>query len=140
MLKAVSGSIEAVGTDELRGVETSHYKATIDTAKVEQLVPEAQRQALGGLGQSGSAKIPIDVWIDADQRIRKLAIDLAAIDQESPPAGPSGSSGAPLFSLGAGGTIEGSLVLEVYDYGKALDLELPPADQVADAATLKPSS
>ena len=35
--------------------------------------------------------------------------------------------------------IEGSLVLELYDYGKALDLELPPADQVADAATLKPT-
>ena len=34
--------------------------------------------------------------------------------------------------------IEGSVVLELYDYGKALELELPPADQVADAATLKP--
>jgi hypothetical protein len=142
LLEAVSGSIEAVGTDEIRGVETSHYKATIDTAKVENLVPDAQRKTLDGLGGSARAKIPIDVWIDADQRVRKLAIDLAAIDQEPPAAtttGPSGASGAPLGILGGGGTIdiEGSVVLEVYDYGKALQLELPPADQVADAATLK---
>ena len=47
LLKAVSGSIEAVGTDEIRGVETSHYKATIDIAKLEQLVPAAQRDSLG---------------------------------------------------------------------------------------------
>ena len=141
MLKAVSGSIEAVGTEEIRGVETSHYKATIDTAKVEKLVPEAQRKTLGGLGQSGQAKIPIDVWIDADQRVRKLAIDLAAIDQEPPTTGSSGQSGNPLYSLGANGTMDlkGSLVVEVYDYGNALDLELPPADEVADAATLKPT-
>ena len=138
LLKAVSGSIEAVGTDEIRGVETSHYKATIDTTKIEKLVPEAQRQALGGLGQSGRAKIPIDVWIDADQRVRKLAIDLAAIDQR-PTTSSSGQSGTPLYSLGASGTmdIKGSVVLEVYDYGKSLDLDLPPAGQVADAATLK---
>jgi hypothetical protein len=139
LLEAVSGSIEAVGTDEIRGVETSHYKATIDTAKVEKLVPEGQRQTLDGLGQSGRAKIPIDVWIDADQRVRKLAIDLAAIDQDPPTTSSSGPSGTPLFTLGASGTmnIKGSVVLEVYDYGKALELELPPADQVADAATLK---
>ena len=82
LLKAVSGSIEAVGTDEIRGVETSHYRATIDTAKLEQLVPAAQRQSLGGLDQSaeqaGSTEIPLDVWIDADQRVRKLSIDVDA--------------------------------------------------------------
>jgi hypothetical protein len=142
LLEAVSGSIEAVGTDEIRGVETSHYKATIDTAKVEKLVPEGQRQTLDGLGQPGRAKIPIDVWIDADQRVRKLTIDLAAIDQDPPTTSSSGLSGTPPYTLGASGTmdIQGSVVLEVYDYGKALELELPPSDQVADAATLKPPS
>ena len=33
LLKAVSGSIEAVGSEEIRGVETSHYRATIDTVQ-----------------------------------------------------------------------------------------------------------
>ena len=79
------------------------------------------------------------MWIDADQRVRKLTIDLAAIEQQPPSTSSSGQSGTPLYSLGASGTmdIKGSVVLEVYDYGKPLDLDLPPADQVVDAATLK---
>jgi len=125
MLKAVSGSIEAVGSDTLRGVETSHYRATIDTAKLEQLVPADKRQSLGGLDQSakqaGVSEIPVDVWIDADQRVRKLAADL---DAKEPSTGKA---------------VNASLVVELYDYGTALDLKLPPPDQVVDASTLKPS-
>ena len=55
MLKAVSGSIVALGRDKIRGVETSHYRATIDDAKLEQLVPAAQRQSLGSLDQAAKA-------------------------------------------------------------------------------------
>jgi hypothetical protein len=126
LLEAVSGSIEAVGTDELHGVETSHYKATIDIAKLEQLVPAAQRDSLGtveqGARQAGLAEIPLEIWIDGEQRVRKLSID---VDAKQP---------------GTSASLKASLVVELYDYGKALELELPPADQVADAATLKPPS
>jgi len=125
LLKAVSGSIESVGSEEIRGVETSHYRATIDFAKLEQLVPKEQRQSLGGLDQSakqaGLTELPLDVWIDADQRVRKLSIDL---DAKQP---------------GADASVKASLVVELYDYGTPLDVELPPADQVVDAATLKPT-
>ena len=123
LLKAVSGSIAAVGTDELHGVETSHYKATIDIAKLEQLVPAAQRDSLGsfeqGARQAGLAEIPLEIWIDSEQRVRKLSID---VDAKQP---------------GTSAALKASLVVELYDYGKALELELPSADQVADAATLK---
>jgi hypothetical protein len=123
LLKAVSGSIEAVGTDELRGVETSHYRAMIDIAKLEKLVPAAQRDSLGtidqGARQAGLTEIPLEIWIDSDQRVRKLSVD---VDAKQP---------------GTSMSLKASLVVELYDYGKALALELPPADQVADAATLK---
>ena len=126
MLKAVSGSIEAVGSDTIRGVETSHYRATIDTAKLEQLVPAAQRQTLGGLDQgakqAGLTQIPLDVWIGADQLVRKLSVD---VDTTQP---------------GTGQAVKASFVVELYDYGQPLDLQLPPADQVVDASTLKPTA
>ena len=126
VLKAVSGSIEAVGSEEIRGVETSHYHATLDPAKIQELIPADQRQSLGGLDQAarqaGLTAVPFDVWIDADQQLRKLTVDL---DAKQP---------------GTSDSVKASLDLELYDYGKALDLELPPADQVADAATLKPAS
>ena len=126
LLKAVSGSITAVGSDKIRGVETSHYRATIDTAKLAQLVPAAQRQSLGGLDQTarqaGVTALPVDVWVDADQLVRKLSIDL---DAKQP---------------GTGMAVKASLVVELYDYGTPLDLKLPPADEVVDAATLKRTS
>ena len=125
LLEAVSGSIESVGTEEIRGVETSHYRAAIDTSKVEQLVPEAKRQSLGGLDQAakqaGLSDLPLEIWIDADRRVRKLSIDL---DAKQP---------------GTDTPVEAALVVELYDYGAPVEPKLPPPDQVADAATLKPS-
>jgi hypothetical protein len=122
-LKAISGPIETVGSEKIRGVETSHYRATVDTAKLENLVPAAQRQGLGGLDQAakqaGVAEVPVDIWIDAEGRVAKLSIDL---DAKQP---------------GSDAAIKGSLVIEFYDYGEPLDVELPPADQVVDASTLK---
>jgi hypothetical protein len=125
MLKAVSGSIEAVGSEEIRGVETSHYKATIDVAKLEQLVPADQRESLGGLdqaaAQAGVTGIPIEIWIDGDQRVRKLTF---AVEAKQP---------------GTSQTMKATFEVELYDYGKPLDITLPPGDQVVDAATLKTS-
>jgi hypothetical protein len=123
ILKTISGSIESVGSDEIRGVETSHYRATIDMAKLGQLIPAEQQKSLGGIDQAakqaGLSEIPVDIWIDADQRVRKLSIDL---DVEQP---------------GTDARLKAALAVEFYDYGKPLELTLPPADQVVDAATLK---
>ena len=91
-----------------------------------QLVPADQRQSLGGLDQAakqaGLTALPFDVWIDADQRV-----------------GSSRSTSTP-SSRASDESVKASLDVELYDYGKPLELELPPADQVADAATLKPTS
>ena len=125
MLKAVSGGITTVGTEKVRGVDTSHYMATIDIAKLEKLVPADQRQSLGGLDQTaeqaGLTGIPIDIWIDGDQRVRKMSFEIEA---KQP---------------GMSQTTKASFEVELYDYGKPLDITLPPADQVVDANTLKTS-
>ena len=63
--------------------------------------------------------MPLDIWMDEDNRIRKLTIDL---DAKQP---------------GSDESLKASFAVELYDYGVPLDLELPPADQVVDAATLK---
>ena len=54
----------------------------------------------------------------------------------------SGSSRSTLDAKmpGSEESLKASFVVELYDYGTPLELDLPPADQVADAATLKPKS
>jgi hypothetical protein len=123
LLKAVSGEIETVGTDELRGVETTHYRATIDLSKYEELVPPAERKELGSMAedlveQSGLAEMPFDIWLDEDGHVRKVEATVAAA--------PEGTSEE----------VEASLTFELYDYGEDVDISPPPAEDVADESAL----
>jgi hypothetical protein len=124
VLQAVSGSIETVGSEELRGVATTHYRASIDLAKALELIPAEQRQGVPDLeqmlGQLGLSQVPIDVWLDAEQRVHKLQ---AALELTSPD--------------GSGQQARTELSVEVWDYGVPVELELPSSDDVADAASLQ---
>jgi hypothetical protein len=122
-LKAVAGAIETVGVETVRDAETTHYRATIDVAKLMELVTSEHGGSIAGfdgmLEQAGFEEIPVDVWLDAEQRVRKLEMEL--------------DLGAP----GSGETSHTALTIEVFGYGEPLDISLPPADQVVDAATLE---
>jgi len=122
-LRAVSGEIETVGTEELRGAETTHYYAIVDLLRYEKLAPSADRAKLRSLlgevvEQSGLGKIPVDVWVDELGLVRKLTTAFSATQ-------PGTSEQATM-----------SMSFELYDYGKDVDIELPPAAQV-EASTLK---
>lgn len=122
-LRAVSGEIETVGTEELRGVETTHYYAIVDLLRYEKLAPPAEREKLGSLlgevvEQSGLGEIPVDVWVDERGLVRKLTM---------------------VFSATQPGTTEQatmSMSFELYDYGKDVEIALPPASEVVDAAAV----
>jgi hypothetical protein len=121
--KAVSGEIETVGSEELRGVTTTHYRATIDLRNYDRLVPPAERKELSDMlgdlvEQAGLSEMPFDVWLDDEGYVRKVAATFSA----SPP--------------GQSGAFEASLAFELYDYGADVDIEPPPADQVVDASAL----
>jgi hypothetical protein len=123
-LRGVSGAIETVGTEELRGTETTHYRATIDPADYEKLAPEEQREQLGALvdeivGTSGIEKIPMDVWLDASGMVRKVVMTFSA----TPP--------------GSTETGESAVSFELWDYGEPVTIELPPASEVVDASALE---
>lgn len=122
LLRAASKEIETVGAEELRGVQTTHYRATVDLAKYEQLVPAAEREKTGEmveglLEQAGLAGFPVDVWVDGSGLVRRMEVSLAAQPDGTEP-------------------VEANITFELWDYGEAVDVELPPADEVADASAL----
>jgi len=123
-LQAASGEIETVGTEELRGVETTHYRATIDPLDYKRLAPPDKRQELESLveqmaTQSGLGEIPVDIWVDQGGLVRKLAMELSPTE-----AGTTGSG-------------EVSLAFELYDYGEDVEIDLPPASEVVDASAVR---
>ena len=122
-LRAVAGEIVPVGREEVRGDEATHYKATIDLLEYENLVPAAQRAKLGpaldqAVQQTGLRYVPVDLWVDDEGLVRKLTMSLSMQD-------PASAQRA-----------EASMSFEMFDYGKPVEIELPAAEDVADASTL----
>jgi hypothetical protein len=122
LLRAASGDVEVVGTEELRGSETTHYRATVDPAEYAKTASDhEQLDALVDelVKQSGIGDVPVDVWLDTTGMVRKVTLAFAA----TPPGGT--------------GTAESSVSFELWDYGEPVTIEAPPASEVVDASTLK---
>jgi hypothetical protein len=123
-LRAVAGEIVPVGPEQVRGADTTHYKATIDLLRYEQLVPPAQREKLGAtfeqvVQESGLRYVPIDLWVDDGGLVRKLSMNLTVTD-------PASSQ-----------QVEAAMTFELYDYGQPVEIDLPDAAEVVDASTLE---
>jgi hypothetical protein len=123
-LRAVTSEVETVGSDQLRGVEATHYRATVDPAELAKLASGRDRTEAQSLvdqisTQAGVGPFPVDVWLDASGLVRKLSCSVEATE-------PSTSRSS-----------EVSMSFELWDYGRAVDIELPPASQVVDASSLR---
>jgi hypothetical protein len=122
-LRAVGSDIETVGSERLRGVETTHYRAVIDPADLAKVAAKEQPRSESLVdsitSQSGLGEVPVDVWIDAQGLVRKLSMQFSATDP-----GTSQSS-------------EVSLAFELWDYGERVEIALPPASQVAEASDIR---
>jgi hypothetical protein len=95
-----------LGTEEIRGEETTHYRAQVSIEKLLEQMPEAQRPAGDVAEQFGKGTFPVDIWIDGESRLRRIAMTRF-----------SGSS-------------EWSLTLDLFDYGVDVDVEAPPAGEL----------
>jgi hypothetical protein len=123
VLESVSGGLERVGRESVRGVDTTHYRATLDLKKV--IESGAGTQAAPALGdldkmlqQTGLSTIPLDVWVDDADLLRRMDI---AVSTTQP----------------GQGTADASITFELYDVGEPVSIELPPPDDVTDASTLR---
>lgn len=122
-LRAVTGEVETMGTEKLRGVETTHYHAVVDPAELAARAARDGGQSRGTLfdgltAQSGLGDVPVDVWLDASGLVRKLTLAFAATDPNT--AQPNTAA----------------VTFELWDYGRAVAIDLPPPSQVVGASSL----
>lgn len=77
-LKASSKSVQNLGQATVDGVQTTHYRAIIDTSKLAQALPRSDRQTarqtIAALHRLKASYQPMDVWIDQSDLIRKLRV------------------------------------------------------------------
>jgi hypothetical protein len=101
--------VTTVGTEEIGGVETTHYRAAIDTTKI---------PAADTFQKLTTAKYkPIDVWVDDDSHIRQARFDYTAkIDPAMAPRA------------------RVVLTMKLIDFGTTVDVEPPKASLVVDVS------
>ena len=110
-LRGATGKVTRVGSEKIRGVNTTHYRVSIDLAKAISNAPEAQRDRVEtSVIALGTRNIPADVWIDGKGRVRKLRLRLK------------------------GGTVvtPGSVEFEFFDLGTRVAVTQPDPDSIVD--------
>ena len=165
LLREAAGPLTEIGREQVRDADTTHYRTELDVGKIP--VPSATADRPVGAGDSatllrrllGDAPLPLEVWIDDQQRLRRftLVVPLPDVSRLAPggaePTGPAsaGARPAPATSEpatpgpatpGPGGGSSTSTT-EYYDFGVAVDVQAPPADQVRSVpvpATRRPSA
>lgn len=79
-LRASSGTVTKLGTATVRGVPTTEYSATIETAKaVSQLDKgdsSAEAKLRGVFAETGMSSIPVEAWVDSQNRLRRLQLQM----------------------------------------------------------------
>lgn len=112
-LDAIVGDITKVGVEDVRGEETTHFRFAVDVVKTN---PDAAAKLPADV-QDGLRRVPMDLWLDDQDRPRRLrqALDLG-----------------PDF-----GTM--TTTVELFDFDKAVTIDLPPADQVRDVDLTDPA-
>jgi hypothetical protein len=106
------GDVQEIGDEPLLGAKTTHYRASIDIEDLLEQVPVAQqeelRPAVERITRSGGATVPVDVWVDDSDLIRRMGLE--------------GRLG------GVPGTA--TMTVDLFDFGTAVDAELPPPNKV----------
>lgn len=120
-IKAMSGDIKKDGTEEVRGVETTHYSGNVDIDNLHKaLPPDRQAAARKSIERakevSGLEDYPLEVWIDDDDQVRRMRMkmEMKILQQE----------------------IAFDFTMDFFDYGSRVDIDVPPAEEVQDITEL----
>jgi hypothetical protein len=112
-----TGKLQKKGTEDVRGVKTTHYAGTVDLKKVADQAPaklrdEVRKNVDRVIAETGQRTIPVEVWVDDQGYVRreqytsKLQVQNQKVDVQS--------------------------TLELFDFGTPVVAPLPPPADVSD--------
>jgi hypothetical protein len=117
-----AGNVVKIGPQKVGGAATTRYSVLVDLRQGLDKLGEAQRaameQVLERLESAGGRYVPADAWIDGNGYLRRFKVAI------------------PNY-LGTGTSI--SLTMNLFGFGDAVTIEVPPAEQVVDLTDQVPS-
>lgn len=110
-LEDANATVEELGRENLRGVDTTHFRAIVDAESASADMTAEERADFEETFGANS-EFPIDFWIDDDGLVRKFALDLTGDTLDDPEVESA------------------SMTFEIYDYGEEINIQAPPADKI----------
>ena len=105
-----SSNVQELGHESVDGVDTTHYRVTVDLERAAARSSGSERRSLKRVIQtSGATRLPIGVWVDAKGFVRRVHY----AQREA-----------------AGRSVD--ITMNLHDYGPSVTIKPPPADSVAD--------
>ena len=87
-LTAIASKVTDLGPATIRGAAVTHYRVTVDLAKAEAHQQSQERAEFRSFASSlDTATLPVDVWVDGQARVRRIAISLPMPTGSGMPAG-----------------------------------------------------
>jgi hypothetical protein len=112
-LKSAVG-VRKIGTDLVRREVTTHYSTIVDAETIVEESPKSEQKAMRKyLRLMGVKTYPVDIWVDRDGVVRKLAIEMEYKEPD-------------------GEYVKMKVSEEYFDFGVPVEIKPPPAKQVLD--------
>ena len=112
-LEDANAEIEEVGTETVRGVETTHIKALVDMAELAETLPPEEAAEFDDAIGAGIDELPMEFWVGEDGLIYRwsMAMDMSNV----PDAAGMGSM---------------TIVYELFDHGQDVGIVAPDPELV----------
>jgi hypothetical protein len=122
-LTGIGGKVTDLGPATVRGVAVTHYRVRVDLAKAAaHQRPQARAEFHSFVSAVGLATLRVDVWVDGQARVRRIAVSLPEPQSSGMPAG---------FRI--------SETADYYDFGIPVQVSAPPASEVLDPGAFSQS-
>lgn len=115
-LTGLGGKAKEVGSEKVRGVDTTRFDTTVDLATLLKNTP-ADQQAQAKVMFGNKTSLPVSLWVDAQNRARKFDITFEVTQQ--------------------GQTIPAKTSYEFFGFGDKVSISAPPASQVGPNPALE---
>jgi hypothetical protein len=116
-LRGVSSDVTKVGSETVRGAETTHYKGMYDVqAALAKLTGPAKQLLTKALSATDLKSVPFDAYVDGQGRMRKFVQTFT--------------------TTAKGQQVKSTTTLELFDFDSPVTVTAPPAAQVKDGSAL----
>jgi hypothetical protein len=118
LLESVTGDVQKLGREVVRGVPTTRYRGAIGVAEQAEKLREVGADNLAGRSEEESSPLRVEAWIDADGLVRRMRL----LHTEP--------------QIEGAGTKTMDMHVDFFDFGIEPQIEVPDSDEVFDATEL----